>query len=508
MSQSIQATSPPSGQSRLHRAAGSRAAARPPWLGVWLSFGVAVLIDRLKRLDGGLLYPDGYQYLLMAKGIARNGRAMLDTGAGGNVLLPNADAALKPLQPLLMAVGHHLGLGWLESARLVTALAGAAVVVLVAVIARRLTGSDMLAAAAAAICLASPTLTWWAGFVGPDMLAPALALAALLAAREGRPRLAGCLAALAAATRPEYLLASIAALIGAALGGQRRAAAQALPAAALTLAVVIGMTRPPISAPSSTELVQGVVGCLIGGVGYALMPQLSEHHQLVRICAATVIALAALATLAGRAEGLRQLVGDQPLIVAVVIIGTVLALSSADRTFALRLLVLVGLVAGIYWQKNPNLDRYLIQLLPFLVIIAACGLRRMKPQQLMLAMIAAAVLLTIVAHPAAAPRTTDSFRTIGAQLTATGQPLISASPDAYSFWLPDRPQQQLQIGSHGLILLDATARAYLPHLHVCGQTLAVFDSGPGFSASGGIDDRPARLIQGTARSGRCPGAGS
>jgi hypothetical protein len=505
---SSQATSPPSGQSRLRSAARSRAVARLPRLGLWLGFGVAVVIGRLVRLDGGLLYPDGYQYLLMARGIARNGRAILDTGAGGNVLIPNADAALKPFQPLLVAICHLLGLGWLDSARLVTALAGAAVVILVAVIARRLTGSVLLAAAAAAICLASPTLTWWAGFVGPDMLAPALGLAALLAAREGRPRLAGCLAALAAATRPEYLLAGIAALIGAALGGQRRAAAQALPAGALTLAVVIGVTRPPISAPSGTELVQAAVGCLIASVAYTLMPRLAEHQLLVRACGAFAVALAALATLTGRAEGLRQLVSDQPLLVAVVIIGAMLALGSADRAFVLRLLVLVGLVAGIYWQKNPNLDRYLIQLLPFLVIIAVCGLRRMKPQPLMLGMVTAAVLISAVGHPAPAPRSTDSFRTIAAQLGATGRPLISASPDAYSFWLPNRPQQQLHAGSHGLILIDATARAYLPHLRVCGETQAVFDSGPGFSASGGLDDRPARLIQGTARSGRCPGAGS
>src|SRR5437763_1546664 len=83
-----------------------------------------------------------------------------------------------------------------------------------------------------------------AGFLVPDMLAPAIGLAALLAAHRERPRLAGVLAALAATTRPEYLLAAIGALIGAALGGQRRAAKEALPAAALTLAVVIGVTRP------------------------------------------------------------------------------------------------------------------------------------------------------------------------------------------------------------------------------------------------------------------------
>jgi hypothetical protein len=468
----------------------------------WLAFCIVVFTARFGRLDGGLLYPDGYQYLLMSKGIALNGRAILDTGRGGDVLIPNTDAALKPFEPLLVAICHLAGLGWLDSARLVTAVAGAAVVILAALITRRLTGSDILAAGTGAICLASPTLTWWAGFFGPDMLAPALGLAALLAAREQRPRLAGVLAALAATTRPEYLLAALGVLIGAALGGQRRAAKEALPAAALTMALVIGVTRPPITAPTGIELLQASIGCLIVAAAYALVPRLAARRRLLSSSAAAAFAIAAFAAFTGKADGLHQLASQQPLLVGVVVVGSLLALESADRVFAARVLMLIGLVVSIYWQKNPNLDRYLIQLLPFFAILAAVGVARFGLRPLVVGIVGACALVTTIGHPAPAPLATDSFRTIASQLAATGQPLISASPDAYSFWLPNRPQRLLRAGSRGLILIDATARSFLPHIRGCGATLATLDSGPGFrTPSGAIDDRPARLLQGTATPG-------
>jgi hypothetical protein len=467
----------------------------------WLSFYIVVLAARFERLDGGLLYPDGYQYLLMSKGIAHNGRAILDTGRGGDVLIPNADAALKPFEPLLVAICHFAGLGWLDSARLVTACAGAAVVILATLITQRLTGSDLLAAGTGAICLASPTLTWWASFLGPDMLAPALGLGALLAARDHRPRLAGVLAALAATTRPEYLLAALGALIGAALGGQRQAAKQALPSGALTMAVVIGLTRPPITAPPGIELFQASIGCLIVAAAYALVPRLAARRRLLSSSAAATFAVATLVALAGKADGLHQLASHQPLLVGAIVLGTLLALESADRVFVARVLMLIGLVVSIYWQKNPNLDRYLIQLLPFFAILAAVGVARLGRRPLVVGIVGACALVTTIGHSAPSPLATDSFRTIASQLGATGQPLISASPDAYSFWLPNRPQRLLRTGSRGLILIDATARSFLPHIRGCGGTLATLDSGPGFrTPSGAIDDRPARLLRGTAAS--------
>ena len=95
---------------------------------------------RWAQAHQGLLYPDAYQYLLMARGVLEEGRPVLPLGDGTNTLLPNADASLKPLYPALIASVHLLGASWLTAARLVTAVAAGAVVVLTGLLGLRAGG--------------------------------------------------------------------------------------------------------------------------------------------------------------------------------------------------------------------------------------------------------------------------------------------------------------------------------------------------------------------------------
>src|SRR5947208_762134 len=80
---------------------------------------------RLRALHPGLLYPDGYQYLLMARGIGEHLQPVATLGHGGDTLAPSADAAAKPLFPALVALIETLGLSPIDAARVVAALAGA-----------------------------------------------------------------------------------------------------------------------------------------------------------------------------------------------------------------------------------------------------------------------------------------------------------------------------------------------------------------------------------------------
>ncbi len=103
------------------------------------AFAAAVAL-RAAQTHSALVYPDGYQYLLMARGIAAAGHAYLQLGPHGDVLLPNADAAIKPLQPLLVAGLHLLGVSWMTASRGVSAVSGACAVGLSGLVAVRLTG--------------------------------------------------------------------------------------------------------------------------------------------------------------------------------------------------------------------------------------------------------------------------------------------------------------------------------------------------------------------------------
>ena len=55
-------------------------------------FPLAVVV-RFFQHHASLLYPDGYQYLLMARGISEHLRPTTVLGPGGDQFVPSADAA-------------------------------------------------------------------------------------------------------------------------------------------------------------------------------------------------------------------------------------------------------------------------------------------------------------------------------------------------------------------------------------------------------------------------------
>ncbi|HSI97275.1 MAG TPA: hypothetical protein VK926_02850, partial [Gaiellaceae bacterium] len=56
-----------------------------------VSFGV-----RWSQHHAALLYPDGYQYLLMARGLSENLEPTTTLGPSGDPFVPSPDAAVKP----------------------------------------------------------------------------------------------------------------------------------------------------------------------------------------------------------------------------------------------------------------------------------------------------------------------------------------------------------------------------------------------------------------------------
>ena len=457
-------------------------------------------IWKLNRLHGGLLYPDGYQYLLMSRGIAQHGRAILDTGHGGNVLLPNADAALKPFEPLLVAVLHFTGFGWWDAARAVTAGSGVGVIILAAALTWQLTRSNTLAGCAAALCIASPSITWWSGFLGPDALAPCLGLAALIAGLRGRPRLAGVLAGLAATSRPEYALAALVVLIGTLLDRDtRQAALRAAAFALFTVALVVAITRPPLAAQDGRQLLAAACAVVLAGLAWFILPRLTRNGTIAAAATTAGIGAVAIAVLDGRGEGLRLIVTQQPLIVALIVIGLVAAAAGKKRVDALRLVLLMALMLLVYWEKNPTLDRYPTQLLPLAIPLALFGLSQLRRRAAVGLGAALIAVATLVYWPAPPTIKTDTFRTVASELAPTGRALISATPDAYSFWLPNRPQRLIEPGARGLFIVDGATRSLTP-LHVCGKVIKRVSSGLGFtSPAGNTDIAPAELVLGSAR---------
>jgi hypothetical protein len=455
---------------------------------------------RLHQLQPGLLYPDGYQYLLMAKGIAAHGRPLLTLGAGGDTLLPNVDAAAKPLFPALVALLHWLGFGWLAAARTVTALAGAGVVVLAGHLARRLTGSWAAAAVAAIGCIVSRDLVFWGGFPGPDALGQALGLASALALLGRRPRLGGVLAALAVLARPELLLLVLAgATVGLARVQLRQPTFRALASFTAALAVVLASLRPPLGHVPVGAVVLGVVAAVLAGTVFLVA---TRHHGAVGVPLVTGLVVGATLVLAltGLAPGLRHLAAtDWPILVAG-LGGCVFAATTPRlRTAACATLLAASVLALVYLLKNPAADRYFSLLLPLVAVLASLPAAAATRAQRRISVLAvgslAGATLALGGLPARAP---DGFPAIAQQLQALNKPrlpIVTAAPDAYGVLLPERSVRVARPGLKGLIIVDGAMRAYEPDLRVSARTLATLDPGPGFAGVGGVIDRRAVRVE-------------
>jgi hypothetical protein len=463
--------------------------------GAMLVAGVVAL--RASNVHEGLLYPDGYQYLLMARGIADGLEPVTSLGPGGDVFAPNADAAVKPFFPALVALASALGVSALEAARAVTFLAGVAVPMLTALLALRLGAGRVGAAVAALVCAVSPTLVYWSGYAGPDPVAQALALGAALLLLYRRPVAGGAVAAMCVLTRPEYALAALAALAAAGVvRSLRRDAVRAAAAGAFVVAVGLAIARPEAGLPSATSIAGGVALIVLAAVVLVLAGRLSP------IASACVVAAMVLpVVLVDDGAWLAVAEDDWPLL-ALAACGVALCLRfETSRPTALRILALSFPLAVVYWVKNPELARYAAQLVPELALLGALGVGTLGRAR-STAAAGAAALVAVGALLASQPAVgSDNFQELAPKLAkAPPGVLVTAAPDAFGFLLPDRPVRTLQAGAEGLVLVDGAARAYAPGLKVDGRLIRRIDVITGFlRPDGTIDTLPARLYRGRVR---------
>lgn len=470
---------------------------RPGWAIHLVAGGAAFLglvAVRAALLHDGLLYPDGYQYLLMARGIAEHLEPVTTLGPGGDAFVPNADAAVKPFFPALVALASVLGVAPIDAARAVTVIAAAGVPVLVALLALRLGAGRAAAGLAALLCAVSPTLVYWSGYMGPDPLAQVLALGAALSLLHRRLVLGGALAALCLLSHPAYAIVALAALLaGVAAPHLRRQTLRTAGAGVLVLSAVLLTTRPPVEMPP-TSAVAGALG--VAALTAGLLLGIGRARALVASgVAVLIVGFFALLDGGAWASFARQ---DWPLLVFAGVGLTLCLRAPIPRAAALRLLALSMPLALAYWVKNPGLERYVAQLVPELSLLAALGLGTLPRARLHVAAAAGALATAgVVAsfHPAVGPDASQELAPVLER--APAGTLVTAAPDAYGFLLPERPIRALTEGAEGLVLIDGAARAYAPELRVDGAVVRRITVITGFlRPDGDVDRAPAFLYRG------------
>jgi hypothetical protein len=459
-------------------------------------FAVALAV-RSSQHHAALLYPDGYQYLLMARGIGEHLQPTTVLGPGGDTFVPSPDAAVKPFFPLLVACVHALGVSWLESARLVTVVAGAWGVAAAGLLVTKLGGSRAAGIATAALVLTTPSIGFWSGFSGPDPLAVALVLSAALAFAYDRAALGGTLTGLAVATRPELaLIAVVAALFALREEEGRRQLARAAPAAVVGVALVYGVLRTPVSVGDWG--LSWVAPVLALGIGVALVPR-----RWLRSASVVGAALVALAV-ALEPGPLALWHADWPLLLAGAAGLVVLLERGRDHEkVAVAAVGVVLLLGSVYLVKNPGLVRYFSLLLPAAAVIAGLALSALSPRERLTALPAIAVVAAVGwFQPIPGNRDFDMFPMVARSIASTlesrsAEPLVTAAPDAYGFWLPRHTVVGMRAGTRGAVLLDATQRLYAPRLTARGRAVAHVSDDIAFAGPDAeIDANPAVLVVG------------
>jgi hypothetical protein len=470
-----------------------------------VSLFVFALVLRFAQHHVGLLYPDGYQYLLMARGIGEHLSPTTVLGLGGDHFVPNADAAAKPTFPMAVAAVHATSVPWLDAARVVTATAGAAAVLGTALLAARITGGSALAGGAAGLLvLSSPGLSFWSGFSGPDSLAQALALGAALAFAHGRPWLGGVLTGLAVATRPELVVIAVAAGIVAMHDRDaRKTVTRGTAAAAVMLVFLFASLRVPIATP---DLRLVGLGFLLVGV-VTVLTTVPSNRVRAAVLAGSALAVAGIGGLA--APGAVQLWHDDwPLVCLAAGSLVLLALSSRQRPIALRIGGIAGLLSAVYLLKNPGLERYFVLEIPLAALVVALGVVTISQRSARTLAVGAIALVVLggFLRPVPGNYDQDMFAAVAKRLATTLPPtssLVTAAPDAYGFWLPSHSVRAMRTGARGVILLDAAQRSYAPRLTGRGPVVARFDGDLAFSRPDGeIDPGSAMLVDGIVVSAR------
>jgi Dolichyl-phosphate-mannose-protein mannosyltransferase len=460
-------------------------------------FAVALVIRSMQH-HAALLYPDGYQYLLMARGIGEHLQPTTVLGPGGDPFVPSADAAVKPFFPLVVAGVHSLGAPWLDAARLVTVVSGAWAVTAAALLVTRLGGSRAAGLAAGALLLTSPSIGFWSGFSGPDPLAVALVLSAALAFACRHPGLGGALVGLAVATRPEIALVAFAAGVFALRGkNSRRQLARAAPAAVVVVALVYGLLRTPVSV--TDWRLAWLVPVLAAGIG--LMLAVPAGWLRYAAMAAAGLVVLAVAVEPGPLALWHE---DWPLLVAGAAGLAVLLDRRRDNdAAALTVVAVVLLLGSVYLVKNPGLVRYFSLLLPAAALLAGLALSALSPRERVAALPAIAVVAAIGwFQPIPGNRDFDMFPMVargiaGTLATTHPQPLVTAAPDAYGFWLPRQPVHGMRAGARGAVLLDAAQRLYEPRLTARGRAVVRVSDDIAFARPDlEIDAGPAVLVVG------------
>jgi hypothetical protein len=374
--------------------------------GSWLSWQLLVLfglmavsiIFQLHNLSHYNVYPDSYQSLVVAKNLKIYHRLVATMGQNG-ITYPSYFAWTRPVYPILITVFSYLGFSLETSAHIIATSADMLSLLSIYFLVKTVLKSSKSGLVAAALLTFSYAHTVWSGFILTEplgVLMLSLALLSLVKSRKGRDDwletrdiYTGLLFAAAILTRYEYIAILIpAAFIASPKLSLKRSLTILGLALASSFAVLVALQAFAAGWLLAWQQFRGDTVALLIEVLLlvVVIAAINKRKDLVTAIkwlsyfTASLIVLASLALVIRHSiyTGMWLFVKHNFLIGIFAVLGLVsLLLKDDKKSKQLGLALSSGcLILGVcYYHTNPTMERYVVHLLPLLLIAAACGVQ-------------------------------------------------------------------------------------------------------------------------------------
>ena len=371
-----------------------------------LIFGLAA---RLGHIFNFYVYPDSYYYLVIADNLNRHGTIFGRLGAQGMHFPPVGSALFKPVYPMAVAVIDRFADNLELSGHIVAVGASVLSIYVAYLLGRHVFDSYLTGVLAAFLLAGSYNHTFWSGFIMGDSLSVLALMVALLLTLRTAPSsyghmldlLAGVALAVALLSRVTYavVLPGLVWLMIAEYGWSKERLLTIFGSFIFTLSSVALLLLPPFAVvlkvvQQTSVILRGVLVVLVlTGAGLLAARQKNNmlHSNIIKFLGRLLLWFVVLfpaaiqilnmisLSVSGRIlySAWQRFIYYDPVLVLAYFAGIYLLLVSSHRRLGLFCALNILLLLSLYYQVATWEFRYLLHLMPFLILPGAFALSRL-----------------------------------------------------------------------------------------------------------------------------------
>lgn len=375
---------------------------------ILLSIITIGVISRLRHIFGFFIYPDSYYYLLLADNLNKHSSLFGRLGPKGMGFPPLGYASYKPIFPLFVAIADRLVKNLEFSGHFVVIVASVASIIITYLLLRNLFQSELAGSCGAILLATSYNHIFWSGFIVGDTLSVFFIMTSFLFSFRKRQEsygnftdfFAGTLLSFSILSKPTYIviLPALFLLMSKEFDWRKKRFLTFISGFLLTSSLLVFLLFPPpymiLKIASNLSKILLVV-MLFMFIAVTVLIVREKRIQskimiwlgyvskgvfvlLVSLPVFIYLANVILFPLLGQRFylGFHRFVERDPILAVLYLIGLCLLLFSSKRNLGLFCAANIAFLLVLYFQVETWESRYLIHLMPFLVMAASFGFMR------------------------------------------------------------------------------------------------------------------------------------